>query len=80
LLVLAVMSGVVTARLDVVMFGVAGMTMRGMGMVRRLFVVAGFVMFGGFAVMLRGMLVMLCGLVMMVDVGVFAHVALPVCG
>ncbi len=81
---LAVMGGVVTARLGVVMFGVAGMTMRGMGVVRRLFVIAGLVMFRGFAMMLGGMLVMVGGLLMMLDVGVFlgvfAHVALPVAG
>jgi hypothetical protein len=77
---LAVMGGVVAARLGVVMFGVAGMTVRGMGVVRRLFVIAGFVMLGGLAVMLGGMLVMLGGLVVVIDVGVFAHVALPVRG
>jgi hypothetical protein len=77
---LAVMSGVVAARLDVVMFGMAGMAVGGVGVVRRLFVIAGFVMLGGFTVMLRGMLVMLGGLVVMIGVGVFAHVALPVCG
>ena len=77
---LAVMGGVVAARLGVVMFGVAGVTMRGVGVVRRLFVIAGFVMLGGFAVMFCGMLVMLGGLVVMIDVGVFAHVALPVRG
>ena len=74
------MGGVMTARLGVVMLGVAGMAVRGVGVVRRLFVVAGFVMLGGFAVMFRGMLVMLGGLVVMIDVGVFAHVALPVRG
>jgi hypothetical protein len=78
--VLAVVGGVMTARLDVVMFGVAGMTVRGVGVMRRLLVIVGFVMLGGFAVMLRGMLVMLGGLVVMLDVGVFAHVALPVRG
>ena len=78
--VLAVMGGVVTARLGVVMFGVAGMTVRGVGVVRRLFVIAGFVMLGGFAMVLGGMLVMLGGLVMMIDVAVFAHGALPVYG
>jgi len=81
---LAVMRGVVTARLGVVMLGVAGMTVRGMGVVRRLFVIAGFVMPGGLAVMFCSMLVMLGGLVVMFDVGVFlgvlAHVALPVRG
>jgi hypothetical protein len=74
------MGGVVTARLDVVMLGVAGVTMGGVGVVRRLLVIAGFVMFGGFAVMLGGMLVMLGGLVVMLDVGVFAHAALPADG
>ena len=77
---LAVMGGVVAARLGVVMFGVAGMAVRGMGVVRRLFVIAGFVMLGGFAVMFCSMLVMLGGLVVMLDVGVFAHVALPAYG
>ena len=77
---LAVMGGVVAARLGVVMFGVAGMTVRGVGVVRRLFVIAGFVMLGGFAVMFCRMLVMLGGLVVMLDVGVFAHVALPAYG
>jgi hypothetical protein len=76
--VLAVVGGVMTACLDVVMFGVAGMTVGGVGVVRRLFVIAGFMMLGGLAVMLCGVLVMLGGLVMMLDVGVFAHVALPV--
>ena len=79
-LVLAVVGGVVTARLGVVMFGVAGMAVRGVGVMRGLFVVAGLVMLGGFAVMLGGMLVMLGGLVVMIDVGVLAHVALPVRG
>jgi hypothetical protein len=74
------MSGVVAARFGVVMLGVTGMTVRGVGVVRRLLVIAGFVMLGGFAVMLGGMLVMLGGLVMMIDVGVFAHIALPAYG
>jgi hypothetical protein len=78
--VLAVMGGVVTARLGVVMFGVAGMTMRGVGVVRRLLMIAGFVVLRCFAVMFGGMLVMLGGLVVMLDVAVFAHVALPAYG
>ena len=78
-LVLAVMGGVVTARLGVVMFGVAGMTVRGMGVVSRLFVIAGLVMLGGLAVMFCRMLVMLGGLVMMVfDACVVAHIRSPV--
>ncbi len=72
------MRGVVTARLDMMMFGVAGMTVSGVGVMRRLFVIAGFMMLGGLAVMASGMLVMFGGLVVMLDVGVFTHVALPV--
>jgi hypothetical protein len=70
----------VTARLGVVMFGVAGVAMRGVGVVRRLLMIAGFVVLRGFAVMLGGMLVMLGGFVVMLDVAVFAHVALPAYG
>jgi hypothetical protein len=70
---LTVMLGVMTARLGMVFFGVAGMTMRAVGVMRGLLVIAGFVMFGGFAVMLGGVLVMFGGLVVMVD-GVLAHV------
>ena len=74
------MRGVMTAGLDMMMFGVAGVTVRGVGMVRGLFVIAGFVMPGGFAVMLRRMLVVLGRLMMVVDVGVVAHDSLPVRG
>ena len=73
---LTVMLGVMTARLGMMFFGVAGVTMRGVGVVRRLFVIAGFVVFGGFTMMLGGMLVMFGGLVVMFD-GVFAHVCAP---
>jgi membrane protein implicated in regulation of membrane protease activity len=71
------MLGVMTARLDVMVFGVAGMTMGGMGVVRRLFMIAGFVVLGGFTVMPGGMLVVFGCLGVMLDVGVVAHVALP---
>ena len=74
---LAVMGGVVTARLGVMVFGVAGMTVRGVGVVRRLLVIAGFVVLRGFAMMLGGMLVMLGGLVMMLDTLACAHILLP---
>jgi hypothetical protein len=47
------------------------------GVVRGLVVIAGFVMPGGFAVMLGRVFVVFGGLVMMVD-GVVAHVSLPV--
>jgi hypothetical protein len=67
---------VMTARLSVMFFGVAGMAMGAVGVVRRLFVIAGFVVLGGFTVMLGGMLVMFGGLVVVFD-GVFAHVCAP---
>ncbi|MDE2068961.1 MAG: hypothetical protein KGK01_06525 [Bradyrhizobium sp.] len=77
---LAVMGGVVAARLDVVMLGVAGVTVGGVGVMRCLFMIAGFMMPGGLAMMTGGMLVMFSGLVVMLDMGVFTHVALPVRG
>ena len=66
------MLGVVTARLDMMMFGVAGMAVGGVGVMGRLLVIAGFVVLGGFAVMLGGVFVVLGGLVMVLD----AHVSL----
>jgi hypothetical protein len=74
--VLAVVLGVMTARFGMMFFGVAGVAVGAVGVVRGLFVIAGLVVFGGFAVMLGGMLVMFGGLVMMLD-GVFAHVCAP---
>jgi hypothetical protein len=74
--VLAVVLGVMTARLGMVFFGVAGMAVGAVSVVRGLFVIAGFVVLGGFTVMLGGMLVMFGGLVVMFD-GVFAHVWAP---
>jgi hypothetical protein len=72
------MLGVMTACLGVMFFGVAGMAVGAVSVVRRLFVIAGFVVLGGFAVMLRGMLVVLGGLVMVVfDAFVVAHVRSP---
>lgn len=75
---LAVMLGVMAARLDMMVFGVAGMPVRGMGMMRRLFVIAGFMVLGGFAVMPGRVLVMLGGLLMMLDALMRAHISLPV--
>jgi hypothetical protein len=77
-LVLAVMVGVMTAGLDVVMFGVAGMAVGAVGVVRGFFVIAGLMMLGGFAVMLGCVLVMFGGLVMVLDACMVAHVSLPV--
>jgi hypothetical protein len=76
-LVLAVMLGVMTAGLDMMMFGMAGMAVGAVGVVRRLLVIAGFMMLGGFAMMLCGVLVMFGSLVMMVDACVVAHVFSP---
>jgi hypothetical protein len=75
---LAVVLGVMAARLDMVMFGVAGMPMRAMGVMGRLLVIAGFMVLGGFAVMLGRVLVMLGGLVMMIHALMLAHISLPV--
>jgi hypothetical protein len=72
--VLAVMLGVMTAGLDMMMFGMAGVPVRAVGVMSRLFVIASFMVFGGFAMMLRGMFVVLGGLVMMLDVLMVAHV------
>ena len=76
-LVLAVMLGVMTACLDVMMFGMAGMTVGAVGVVRRLLVIAGLMMLGGFTMVLGCVLVMFGGLVMMVDACVVAHVFSP---
>ena len=76
-LVLAVMLGVMTAGLDMMMLGVAGVPMRAVRMMSRLFVIAGFMMLGSFAVVLRGMLVVFGRLVVMLDACVVAHVSSP---
>ncbi|UGY21627.1 hypothetical protein HU675_0026800 [Bradyrhizobium septentrionale] len=60
---LAVVLGVMPARLGVVMLGMAGVTVGGVGVMRRLVMVAGFVVLGGFAVMTCRVLVMLSCLV-----------------
>jgi hypothetical protein len=65
----AVVLGVVAAGLGVMLFGMAGMAMGAVGVVRRLLVIAGLVVFGGFAVMPGRVLVMFGG--------VGAHVSLP---
>jgi hypothetical protein len=69
----AVMLGVMTACLNMMMFGVAGMAMGAVGVMRGLFVIAGLMVLGGFAVMLRCVLVMFGGLVMMFYAFVVAH-------
>jgi hypothetical protein len=59
------MFGVIATGFDMVMFGMAGVTVGAVGMVRRFFMIASFMMPGGFTVMLGRMLVMFGGLVMM---------------
>jgi hypothetical protein len=76
-LVLAVMLGVMAACLDMMMFGMAGMTVGAVGVMRRLVVIAGLMMLGGFAMVLGCVLVMFGSLVMMVDACVVAHVFSP---
>ena len=71
------MFGVVTAGFDMMMLGVAGVAIRAVGVMGRLFVIAGFMMLGSFAMVLRGMLVMFGRLVMMLDACVVAHVSSP---
>ena len=71
------MFGVMTAGFGVVMFGVAGVAMCAVGVMRRLFVIAGFMMLGGFAMVLRSMLVMFGRLVVVLDACVVAHVSSP---
>ncbi|WP_194455468.1 hypothetical protein [Bradyrhizobium sp. CCBAU 53421] len=73
LLVFAVVLGVMPARFGVVMLGVAGMAMGAVGVVRRLLVIALFVVLGRFAVMTRRVLVMFGRLVMMLNACVVAH-------
>ena len=75
---LAVLRGVMPARLDVMMLGVAGMAVGGVRVMRRLLVIAGLVMLGGFAMMLCCMLMVLGRLVVMLHALMLAHVSLPV--
>jgi hypothetical protein len=73
-----VVLGVMAARLGVMVLGMAGMTVGAVGMMSRLFVITGFMMLGGLAVMLRRMLVMFGSLVMMVlDACMVVHISSP---
>ena len=69
--------GVMTAGFGMMLFGVAGVAVCSVGVMRGLLVIAGLVVFGGFAVMPGGMFVVFGGLVVMVlDACVFAHIQL----
>ena len=74
---LAVVLGVMPARLGVVMLGMAGVAEGAVRVVRCLVVIAGLMVLSGLAVVTRGVLVMFGGLVMMLDAVMLAHVALP---
>jgi len=76
--VLAVVLGVMPARFGVVMLGMAGVTMGAVSVMCRLLVVASGMVLGGFAVMMRRVLVMLGCLVVMFNACVVAHDDLPV--
>lgn len=69
---------VMAAGLGMMFLGVAGMPVGAVGVVRRLLVVAGLMVLGGFAVVLRCLLVVFGGLVMVLDACVVSHNSLPV--
>jgi hypothetical protein len=73
---LAVMLGVMLARLAGMMGGVRRMAMRRMGVMRGLLVAVRLVVLGGFAMVLGGVLMMLGRGVVMLDDLVFGHDAL----
>ena len=70
---LAVVLGVMLARLAGVMGGVVRMAVGGMGMMRRLLMRIGLMVLGGLAMMLGGMLVMLGRGIVMLDDLVLGH-------
>ena len=72
---LAVRRSVVSARLGMMVFGVAGVSVGGVGMMRRLLVIAGLVVLGRFTMMLGGVLVVLGGLLMVLGALVLAHMS-----
>jgi hypothetical protein len=76
-LLVAVMLGMMAAGFGMMMFGVAGVAVRAVRMVRRLFMITGFMMFGGFVMVLRGMLVVFGGFAMVLNACVVAHIRSP---
>jgi hypothetical protein len=69
---------VMAAGLGMMFFGVAGMPMGAVGVMRCLLVIAGLMVPGGFPVVLRCSLVVFGGLVMVLDACVVSHISLPV--
>jgi hypothetical protein len=70
------MLGVMTAGLGMMLFGMAGMAVSAVGVVRGLLVIAGLMVLGGFAMMLGGMFVVFGSLMMVLDACVVAHILL----
>ena len=68
---------VMAAGLGMMFLGMAGMPVGAMGVVRRLLVIAGLMVPGGFAVVLCCLLVVFGGLVMVLDACVVSHISLP---
>jgi hypothetical protein len=76
--VFAVHFGVVPARLGMMVFSMAGLSVSGVGMMRRLLVIAGLAVLGRFTMMLDGVLVVLGGFLMVLSAVVLAHMSFPV--
>lgn len=74
---MSVLLGVVAARLDVMLFGMARMSMSHVRMVRRLLVVAGLMMLSGLAMVLGGVLMMFGRLLVVLGALMLAHVVSP---
>lgn len=72
---LAVRLSVVPTRLAMMMFGMAGVSMGDVGMMRRLFVIAGLMVLRRFTMMLGRVLVMFGGFLMVLSALVLAHVS-----
>jgi hypothetical protein len=73
----AVMLGVLLGSVLVVVGRMQRMAVRDLGMVRSLFVIAGFVVLGGLAMMLGGVFMMVRGVLMVLVNVVTAHGCLP---
>jgi hypothetical protein len=69
--------GVMPAGLGVVVFGVAGVSMRAVSVMGSQFMIAGFVMFGGFAMMFCRVLVMFGGTGVMMSACMRGHGLAP---
>ena len=75
---LAVLVGVFFRRMFVVFGGVQMMAMRNLGVMRRLFMIASFVMFCRLAMVFRGLVMMVCRLLMVLMDLVFRHFSLAI--